>query len=203
MVTPVPPNWLIEPSNLKVVEGSSASIDCSVQGYPSPQVTWKRVTQSSKSPPIIGILFRTIITFHLFRIPDPRCQLSPDRHPADSFNWSEAVLISKSMKMEPSRFPKSLIYDAGRIFMRGFQWNRSGNLESRLLDCKSWVLSHFKESGISISMIIVQSALYLVSSSPRSPDPISPVLSKQISGERTKLIMIRMAFSLFPALSFH
>ena len=42
-----PPSWLIEPRSLRVLQGSSVTIDCMVKGFPSPQVTWKRLIKES------------------------------------------------------------------------------------------------------------------------------------------------------------
>lgn len=42
----VPPSWRLEPRSLQVMEGSSVNIDCMAQGFPTPQITWKRLIWS-------------------------------------------------------------------------------------------------------------------------------------------------------------
>ncbi|KAI1301475.1 Down syndrome cell adhesion molecule-like protein Dscam2 [Halotydeus destructor] len=45
----VPPSWLVEPKSLLVVEGTPATIDCMAQGFPTPQVTWKRLVHTNEA----------------------------------------------------------------------------------------------------------------------------------------------------------
>ena len=45
----MPPKWIIEPKNTHAVEGSSARIDCSADGFPIVQITWKRLVDSYNS----------------------------------------------------------------------------------------------------------------------------------------------------------
>lgn len=45
-VLSVPPKWIIEPKNTHAVEGNSVRIDCSADGFPIVQITWKRLVDS-------------------------------------------------------------------------------------------------------------------------------------------------------------
>ena len=40
---------MIEPQNTRALQGSAAVIDCMVKGYPTPQITWKRMIKSPLS----------------------------------------------------------------------------------------------------------------------------------------------------------
>lgn len=38
----VPPRWIIEPTDKAFAQGSDAKVECKADGFPKPQVTWKR-----------------------------------------------------------------------------------------------------------------------------------------------------------------
>ncbi|XP_054160426.1 cell adhesion molecule DSCAM-like [Oppia nitens] len=46
LVVNVPPKWIIEPKNTDTVEGNAVRIDCSADGFPIVQITWKRLQDS-------------------------------------------------------------------------------------------------------------------------------------------------------------
>lgn len=41
-VVPVPPRWILEPTDKAFAQGSDAKVECKADGFPRPQVTWKR-----------------------------------------------------------------------------------------------------------------------------------------------------------------
>ncbi|XP_022241420.1 Down syndrome cell adhesion molecule-like protein 1 homolog [Limulus polyphemus] len=43
----VPPHWVVEPSNCSVIQGRSVNIDCVVQGYPPPRITWMKASDGA------------------------------------------------------------------------------------------------------------------------------------------------------------
>ncbi|KAG7213705.1 hypothetical protein KM043_002942 [Ampulex compressa] len=40
----VPPRWILEPTDKAFAQGSDARVECKADGFPKPQVTWKRAT---------------------------------------------------------------------------------------------------------------------------------------------------------------
>lgn len=38
----VPPRWILEPTDKAFAQGSDAKVECKADGFPRPQVTWKR-----------------------------------------------------------------------------------------------------------------------------------------------------------------
>lgn len=38
----VPPRWILEPTDKAFAQGSDAQVECKADGFPKPQVTWKR-----------------------------------------------------------------------------------------------------------------------------------------------------------------
>lgn len=38
----VPPRWILEPTDKAFAQGSDAKVECKADGFPKPQVTWKR-----------------------------------------------------------------------------------------------------------------------------------------------------------------
>jgi len=38
----VPPRWIIEPTDKAFAQGSDAKIECKADGFPKPQVYWKK-----------------------------------------------------------------------------------------------------------------------------------------------------------------
>nr|XP_033326671.1 Down syndrome cell adhesion molecule-like protein Dscam2 isoform X39 [Megalopta genalis] len=40
----VPPRWILEPTDKPFAQGSDARVECKADGFPKPQVTWKRAT---------------------------------------------------------------------------------------------------------------------------------------------------------------
>ncbi|XP_022815103.1 Down syndrome cell adhesion molecule-like protein Dscam2 isoform X21 [Spodoptera litura] len=42
LVVNVPPRWIIEPTDKAFAQGSDAKVECKADGFPKPQVTWKR-----------------------------------------------------------------------------------------------------------------------------------------------------------------
>ncbi|XP_042901755.1 cell adhesion molecule Dscam1 isoform X1 [Parasteatoda tepidariorum] len=47
LVVNVPPTWLSEPMNTSAVLGSSAWMNCSAEGFPTPSVIWRKARESS------------------------------------------------------------------------------------------------------------------------------------------------------------
>lgn len=41
---PVPPRWVLEPTDKAFAQGSDAKVECKADGFPKPQVTWKKST---------------------------------------------------------------------------------------------------------------------------------------------------------------
>ncbi|XP_048480578.1 Down syndrome cell adhesion molecule-like protein Dscam2 isoform X18 [Plutella xylostella] len=42
LVVNVPPRWILEPTDKAFAQGSDAQVECKADGFPKPQVTWKR-----------------------------------------------------------------------------------------------------------------------------------------------------------------
>lgn len=40
----VPPRWILEPTDKAFAQGSDAKVECKADGFPKPQVTWKKST---------------------------------------------------------------------------------------------------------------------------------------------------------------
>lgn len=38
----VPPRWILEPTDKAFAQGSDAKVECKSDGFPKPQVTWKK-----------------------------------------------------------------------------------------------------------------------------------------------------------------
>jgi hypothetical protein len=38
----VPPRWILEPTDKAFAQGSNAKIECKSDGFPKPQVSWKK-----------------------------------------------------------------------------------------------------------------------------------------------------------------
>lgn len=38
----MPPRWILEPTDKAFAQGSDAQVECKADGFPKPQVTWKR-----------------------------------------------------------------------------------------------------------------------------------------------------------------
>ena len=53
----VPPQWLLEPSDVSVTLGGEALVPCYAKGFPHPSVTWSRETSEL-----------WILTFHFAQI---------------------------------------------------------------------------------------------------------------------------------------
>ncbi|KAI5709459.1 hypothetical protein M8J75_000409 [Diaphorina citri] len=43
----VPPRWILEPSDKAFAQGSDAKVECKADGFPKPQVTWKKAAGNS------------------------------------------------------------------------------------------------------------------------------------------------------------
>ncbi|RWS06193.1 Down syndrome cell adhesion molecule-like protein Dscam2, partial [Dinothrombium tinctorium] len=56
----VPPVWVIEPKNTMVVEGNAVTIDCVADGYPTPQIIWKRLLSSNAESSAISQQYQLI-----------------------------------------------------------------------------------------------------------------------------------------------
>lgn len=50
----VPPRWILEPTDKAFAQGSDAKVECKADGFPRPQVTWKRA--AGKKHTVVGIL---------------------------------------------------------------------------------------------------------------------------------------------------
>ncbi|XP_073949185.1 Down syndrome cell adhesion molecule 1 isoform X9 [Choristoneura fumiferana] len=42
LIVNVPPRWILEPTDKAFAQGSNAKVECKADGFPKPQVTWKR-----------------------------------------------------------------------------------------------------------------------------------------------------------------
>ncbi|XP_060803952.1 cell adhesion molecule Dscam2 isoform X9 [Amyelois transitella] len=42
LIVKVPPRWILEPTDKAFAQGSDAKVECKADGFPKPQVTWKR-----------------------------------------------------------------------------------------------------------------------------------------------------------------
>lgn len=49
----VPPRWILEPTDKAFAQGSDAKVECKADGFPRPQVTWKRA--AGKIHTVVGI----------------------------------------------------------------------------------------------------------------------------------------------------
>lgn len=38
----VPPRWILEPTDKAFAQGSNAKVECKSDGFPKPQITWKK-----------------------------------------------------------------------------------------------------------------------------------------------------------------
>lgn len=38
----VPPRWIVEPTDKAFAQGSEAKIECKADGFPKPQISWKK-----------------------------------------------------------------------------------------------------------------------------------------------------------------
>lgn len=53
----MPPRWILEPTDKAFAQGSDAKVECKADGFPKPQVTWKRAEgkiTSFTSFPLMG-----------------------------------------------------------------------------------------------------------------------------------------------------
>ncbi|XP_067138830.1 cell adhesion molecule DSCAM-like [Centruroides vittatus] len=50
----VPPRWITEPMDQSIIFGSNHYLDCKVFGFPSPQVKWLKLDDSSENTPILA-----------------------------------------------------------------------------------------------------------------------------------------------------
>lgn len=44
----VPPRWILEPTDKAFAQGSDAKVECKADGFPKPQVTWKKAVGKHK-----------------------------------------------------------------------------------------------------------------------------------------------------------
>jgi Down syndrome cell adhesion protein 1 len=44
----VPPRWIVEPTDKAFAQGSEAKIECKADGFPKPQISWKKAPGKSK-----------------------------------------------------------------------------------------------------------------------------------------------------------
>lgn len=44
-----PPRWLFEPQDIDVKVGVAVQIECSAAGFPTPKITWKKISETGKS----------------------------------------------------------------------------------------------------------------------------------------------------------
>ncbi|KAK0076008.1 hypothetical protein PV325_006019 [Microctonus aethiopoides] len=42
IISSFPPRWILEPTDKAFAQGSDARVECKADGFPKPQVTWKR-----------------------------------------------------------------------------------------------------------------------------------------------------------------
>ncbi|XP_076173884.1 Down syndrome cell adhesion molecule 1 isoform X23 [Ptiloglossa arizonensis] len=47
LIVNVPPRWILEPTDKAFAQGSDARVECKADGFPKPQVTWKRAAGDS------------------------------------------------------------------------------------------------------------------------------------------------------------
>jgi len=45
----VPPRWILEPTDKAFAQGSDAKVECKADGFPKPQVTWKKAVGTYNS----------------------------------------------------------------------------------------------------------------------------------------------------------
>jgi hypothetical protein len=45
----VPPRWILEPTDKAFAQGSDAKVECKADGFPRPQVTWKRAAGKAQT----------------------------------------------------------------------------------------------------------------------------------------------------------
>ena len=38
----MPPRWTVEPTDKQFAQGSDAKVDCKADGFPKPQISWKK-----------------------------------------------------------------------------------------------------------------------------------------------------------------
>lgn len=42
IASPVPPRWIVEPTDKAFAQGSEAKIECKADGFPKPHISWKK-----------------------------------------------------------------------------------------------------------------------------------------------------------------
>lgn len=57
----VPPRWILEPTDKAFAQGSDAKVECKADGFPKPQVTWKRA--EGMVFPLDTITIKMLLTF--------------------------------------------------------------------------------------------------------------------------------------------
>ncbi|GIY67330.1 titin [Caerostris darwini] len=62
LIVEAPSKWVIEPSDLEVMEGETASLICVADGQPPPRYTWKQIDGNSEA--VLGDAKRGNLTFH-------------------------------------------------------------------------------------------------------------------------------------------
>lgn len=64
----MPPRWILEPTDKAFAQGSDAKLECKADGFPRPQVTWKKATGKASLFYIDLIFFHTEGNINIFRI---------------------------------------------------------------------------------------------------------------------------------------
>lgn len=91
LINTVPPRWILEPTDKAFAQGSDAKIECKSDGFPKPQVTWKKA---------VGEFIIYIYIYSMIHIKLNHARGSQETNPANIRTSSTTTTFA--LRMEPS-----------------------------------------------------------------------------------------------------